>query len=116
MEVYQFYVAPPRQIPELEKLHSLREQNLSENLEAIAQIKAIAQESNTKFILALTPLLREFQGLTEEEIQARKRLQQLVEAENINYLDFLEIWSDFPQPEFLYRDHIHPSPQGNAER
>ncbi len=116
VELYQFYIASPRQIRGLEKLRSLKDENLAANLAAIKEIKAIALQSNTKFILALTPLLREFeQGSTEEETTARKRLQQLVEIENINYLDFLEIWSDFPQPEFLYRDRIHPSPQGNTK-
>ena len=33
--------------------------------------------------------------------------------QQITYIDFLPIFTDFPQPEFLYRDHIHLSPQGN---
>lgn len=116
VELYQFYLASPRKIPELEKLGSQRDANLAANLTAIKEIKAIAEESNTRFILALTPLRREFkEGSTEEEKQARRSLQQLVKTSNINYLDFLQIWSDFPQPEFLYRDHIHPSPQGNTK-
>ncbi|MCC0176629.1 SGNH/GDSL hydrolase family protein [Waterburya agarophytonicola K14] len=117
IELYQFYLAPPRQIPELEKMRSARAENLTANLAAIQEIKAIAQKSNTQFILALTPLLREFEpeGSTSEETAARMSLEKLVEKEKINYLDFLKIWSDFPQPEFLYRDFIHPSPQGNTK-
>ena len=116
VELYQFYLATPRQIPELEKLRSLKQENLAANLAAIKEIKTIAEKSNTKFILALTPLLREFKAdLTEDELKARTSLQQLVTAEAITYLDFRELWSDFPQPEFLYRDRIHPSPQGNTK-
>ena len=37
------------------------------------------------------------------------------QTEKIEYLDFLKIWSDFPQPEFLYRDHIHPNLKGNTK-
>ncbi|MGD1917837.1 MAG: SGNH/GDSL hydrolase family protein [Pleurocapsa sp.] len=116
IELYQLYLAPPRKIPELEKLRSQWDANLPANLTAIKEIKAIAEKSNTRFILALTPLLQEFKkGSTKEEEQGRKRLQQLVETEKIDYLDFLQIWSEFPQPEFLYRDGIHPSPQGNTK-
>ena len=116
LELYQFYIAAPRQIPELEKLRAKQEENLAANLAAIKEIKAIAQQSETKFVLALTPLLREFQeDTTEAELKARKSLQKLAETGNIQYLDFWQIWSDFPQPEFLYRDRIHPSPQGNTK-
>ena len=115
-ELYQLYLAPPREIPELEKLRSQKDENLAANLAAIQEIKAIAQKHNIEFILALTPLLKEFKaGSTEEEERARTSLQKLVETEKINYIDFLQVWSDFPQPEFLYRDRIHPSPQGNIK-
>ena len=116
IELYQLYIAPPRQIPELEKLRAQTQANLKANLEAVKEIKAIAEQSGTEFILVLTPLLKEFkEGSTAEEQQARDSLQKLVTQDNINYLDFLQIWSDFPQPEFLYRDRIHPSPQGNTK-
>ncbi|MEM8831918.1 MAG: hypothetical protein AAGE96_21570 [Cyanobacteria bacterium P01_G01_bin.19] len=116
IELYQLYLAPPRQIPELEELRNQRKQNLIDNLAAIREIKAIAAKSNIQFILALTPLLSELQtGSTPEETEARNKLQQLVAAEEIEYQDFLQIWSDFPQPESLYRDRIHPSPQGNTK-
>ena len=115
IELYQLYIAPPRQIPELEKLRSQTKANLNANLSAIKEIKQIAGQSDTEFILVLTPLLKEFKEGSIEEEQARKSLQKLVNEEDINYLDFLQIWSDFPQPEFLYRDRIHPSPQGNTK-
>ena len=116
VEFYQLYIAPPKSIPELEQLKQAKDDHLSKNLAAIEEIKAMADAADTEFILALTPLLREFEeGSTDKEIEARQRLQQFVTAENINYLNFLEIWADFPQPEFLYRDRIHPSPQGNSK-
>lgn len=116
VELYQLFIAPPQAIPELEQLEPVPEERLEQNLAAVAKIKAIAQASNTKFVLVLTPLLREFEsGSTENELAARKALQELVTAENITYLDLLQDWADFPQPEFLYRDRIHPSPQGNTK-
>ena len=116
IELYQLFIAPPRQILELEQLRAQTQENIKGNLSAIAEIKAIAERANVKFVLVLTPLLKEFkEGSTAEEQQARDSLQKLVTEENINYLDFLQIWSDFPQPEFLYRDRIHPSPQGNIK-
>lgn len=116
VELYQLFIAPPKSIPELDRLKQVKDDRLSKNLAAIKAIKAIADTNNTKFVLALTPLLREFEeGSTDKELVARNRLQQLVITEKISYLDFLEIWADFPQPEFLYRDRIHPSPQGNSK-
>lgn len=114
IELYQFYFTSPKPIPELEKLKQTESDRIGANLAAIAEIKEIAEKSNTKFILAITPLLREFNGESQDdEVEARQRLQELTSRENIEYIDFLKVWADFPQPEFLYRDHIHPSPQGN---
>ena len=98
-----------------------RNDRLKQNLAAIADIKAIADAANAEFILVLTPLLREFDSSTQSELTARTRLQELVDKENINYLDILSAWADFPQPEFLYREaepsahRIHPTPQGNIK-
>ena len=115
-DLYQFYFASPQPIPELEQLRQSETDKVEANLAAIREIKAIAEKSNTKFMLAITPLLAEFkQGAGENKMKARKRLQDLVQTENIEFIDFLKVWSDFPQPEFLYRDHIHPSPQGNTK-
>lgn len=117
IEYYQLFVASPPKIPKLEALQQATSENdrLSQNLAAIEEIKAIADASQTEFMLVLTPLLREFDGSTELESAARKQLQELVAAKNIKYIDILSEWSEFPQPEFLYRDRIHPSPQGNTK-
>jgi len=118
IEYYQLFIAAPQPIPELEQLKEAAPENdrLEQNLAAIAEIKAIADAAKVEFILVLTPLLREFQsGSTESELESRKRLQELVAAKQINYIDVLSEWADFPQPEFLYRDRIHPTPQGNIK-
>ena len=113
MELVQKYLKKSTVIPQLQQIQQEKGDRVGFNLEAISQIKAIAQTNNTRFILAFTPLLRELQqGSRDYELKARKRVQQLVEKQNIIYLDFLTIFTDFPQPEFLYRDHIHLSPQG----
>lgn len=116
IELFQLYLVADKPIPELEKLRESEQNKVEKNLVAIKKIKQMAETADTRFILAMTPLLREFQsGGTDQEIEARKRFEELVTTENIEYLNFLEIWSDFPQPEFLYRDHIHPNLQGNTK-
>jgi len=115
IEVYQTLQEPPV-IPELEQLQNSEKDKLTKNLAAIAEIKQLAKASDTRFILAITPLLEELQTESTPEIRnARKKLRGLVDSEKIEYLDFLKIWSDFPQPEFLYRDRIHPNLQGNTK-
>jgi hypothetical protein len=85
------------------------------NLAAIEQIQAIAQQSNSRFVLAMTPLLRELgqPGPKDYEIKARQRLQEFAESKGITYIDFLPIFNGVSQPSQLYRDHIHLSPEGN---
>ena len=111
VELYQTFIVTPQPSPEPEL--EVAKDRLEKNLAAIVEIKAIADAANTRFILVLTPLLREFESATADELAARKQLQELVTAEKIDYIDVLQAWADFPQPEFLYRDRIHPSPQGN---
>lgn len=115
IELYERYLKKPELIPELEQIKKEAGDRVGFNLEAIAQIKAIADNNNTQFILAFTPLLRELkEGSRDYEERARNRVQELVNQQQITYIDFLPIFADFPQPEFLYRDHIHLSPQGET--
>ena len=115
IELAQKYFIKAKNIPELQQIQQEKGDRVGFNLEAIAQIKAIADNNNTRFILAFTPLLREIeQGSRDYEIEARKRVRELVNAQNITYIDFLDRFTNFPQPEFLYRDHIHLSPQGET--
>ena len=85
------------------------------NLTAIEQIQAIANQENSQFILVMTPLLRELPelGSRDYELKARKRLKEFTHQKNIVYIDFLPIFQKQVNPEKLYRDHIHLSPQGN---
>ena len=115
IELYQRYIKRPQPIPELEPIKQEGGDRVGFNLEAISQIKAIANKENAEFVLALTPLLRELEeGSRDYEKVARKRLQELVDRQNTIYFDFLPLFADFPQPEFLYRDRIHLSPQGET--
>ncbi|NEP89369.1 MAG: SGNH/GDSL hydrolase family protein [Okeania sp. SIO2C2] len=85
------------------------------NLVAIKKIYELANQNNAKFILAMTPLLREVgePGPRDYEIKTRKRLEKFTQAENILYLDLRPIFKSISEPDSLYRDHIHLSPEGN---
>lgn len=82
---------------------------VGKNLNAITQIKKIADNNQAKLILAITPLKRELIPPYSEDFEkkARQRLAELTEAENIIYLDFLPIFQQQENPEILYHDHIH---------
>ena len=115
IELYQNYFVKTPSIPELEEVRKEKGDRVGFNLQAIKEIKDIAAANNTEFILGMTPLLRELKGTgsRDYELKARKRLQEFAASEEIVYVDFLRIFADFPQPEFLYRDTIHLSIQGN---
>jgi lysophospholipase L1-like esterase len=85
------------------------------NLEAIRQIKSMADSAAVQFLLALTPKKHEFgeSGPRDWEVKARKRLAELVKTEKITYIDFLPIFNSAEELATLYRDSIHLSPQGN---
>ncbi|AFZ35601.1 lipolytic protein G-D-S-L family [Stanieria cyanosphaera PCC 7437] len=116
IELYNQKFGKNQSIPEFEKIKQESGDRVGKILTAIKEIKILATEQNTQFIVAMTPLLRETKEKEQRdyEKEARKRLQDFAKTENLIYLDFLPIFQDFPQPEFLYRDHIHLSPQGNA--
>jgi hypothetical protein len=115
VELYERYFFKQKPIPQLETIKKESGDRVGLNLEAIASVKAIADNNNTQFILVITPLLRELEiEVRDYEQKARNRLQELVEQQQITYIDFLPIFADFPQPEFLYRDRIHLSPQGET--
>ena len=114
IELYDSYIPKQPPIPEL--IATAEEGDIvGFNLEAIKQIKTIAQRNRTELIVVMTPLLQELEsGSNEVEIMAKERLKELFTQEQISYLDFFPIFDDFPQPEFLYRDRTHLSPQGEA--
>ncbi|MGA9379124.1 MAG: SGNH/GDSL hydrolase family protein [Phormidium sp.] len=114
-EVFTRYVLPAPNIPELENLNQESGDRVGLNLTAIGEIQAIAKSSNSKFLLAMTPLLREvgFPGPRDYEIKERQRLTEFTTSNQILYLDFLPLFNSAESKESLYRDHIHLSYQGN---
>ena len=111
VEVWQLLVSPPTSILTPEESGD----RVGNNLEAMEEAKAIVQQNNAEFWIAMTPLLREIgdPGTRDYELRARKRLQEFAEKQDIPYIDFLPIFNAASSPEELYRDHIHLSPAGN---
>ncbi|BAZ80732.1 hypothetical protein NIES73_19950 [Sphaerospermopsis kisseleviana NIES-73] len=85
------------------------------NLETIGKIQNFAQENNSKFILAMTPLFREIgePRPRDYEIVARKRLSDFTKEQPINYIDSLPQFNSIYNPESLYHDSIHLNLKGN---
>lgn len=115
VELLQRRVFKQKPIPELQALHDESGDRVGINLEAIRQIQALTQQSNSQFLLAMTPLLREIgePGCRDYEIKARQRLDDFTEKQQITYIDFLPIFQEIPNPQALYKDHIHVNSQGN---
>ncbi|MEW6492315.1 MAG: SGNH/GDSL hydrolase family protein [Cyanobacteriota bacterium] len=88
---------------------------LNLNLNAICQIQTLAEEAGAKFLLAMTPRLREISepGSLDYELKCRDRLSQLAQTQSIYYLDFLPLFKACETPQRFYRDSIHLSSQGN---
>ncbi len=116
-EVFSRYVLPAPAVPEMKAVNDEKGDRVGLNLEAIRQIQTLAHAADAKFLLAMTPLLREISepGPRDYELKARTRLTQFTKGQNITYLDFLPVFNATQTPETLYRDHIHLSPQGNQK-
>jgi hypothetical protein len=115
IEVFNRYVFKPKPIPELQMIQDEGGDRVGFNLEAISKIQALAHQTNSEFLLAMTPLLREVgdPGPRDYEIKARQRLSEFVQAQQITYIDFLPIFNKNPNFKALYHDHIHLNLQGN---
>ncbi len=115
VEVYQRYIQKPKPIPEMEAVQKEGGDRVGVNLEAIRKIQALTHQANSKFLLVMTPLLREIgsPGSREYEIKARQRLNEFTKAQQIRYVDFLPIFNSTNDPKSLYHDHIHLNLQGN---
>jgi len=113
VEVFERYLTKPKPIP-VEMLQQETGDRVGANLEAIIKIQALASQSNSKFLLVMTPLLRELgqPGSRDYEIKARQRLTELSIQQQITYIDFLPIFNT-SNPQALYHDHIHLNLQGN---
>nr|WP_228014558.1 SGNH/GDSL hydrolase family protein [Fortiea sp. LEGE XX443] len=115
IEVWQRYVSKQQPIPELKAIQEEPGDRVGVNLEAIRQIQAITRQSHSKFLLAMTPLLRELgkPGSRDYEIQARQRLSEFTKTQQIPYVDFLPLFNAAPNAPALYHDSIHMNLQGN---
>ena len=110
-EVISRYFLPAPKVPAIQE----EGERVSLNLAAIKKIKEITNQNNAKFILVMTPLRREVgePGPRDYEMKTRKLLEEFNQTENILYLDLLPIFESVLEPDSLYRDHIHLSPEGN---
>jgi lysophospholipase L1-like esterase len=117
IEVIQRYALKPKPIPELAAIQAEGGDRVGANLAAIQQIQDFATQHNAKFILLVTPLLRELEksGLRDYEQKARQRLQTFTQAQDIPFVDFLSMFSTLEQPSAIYRDHIHLNLTGNQQ-
>jgi lysophospholipase L1-like esterase len=115
MEVWQRYIVKQKPIPEIQAVQNEPGDRVGINLEAIAKIQALTRQSNSQFLLVMTPLLREIgePGPRDYEIKARQRLSDFTKAHKISYVDFLPIFNSTTNPQGLFHDHIHLNLQGN---
>ncbi len=113
-EIVSRYLLPS---PKLPQEQPTEKELVAANLEAIGEIQKIVEKANGKFILAMTPLLREVgkPGSRDYEIKTRQRLTEFTQKKQILYIDFLPIFQSNSNPDALYRDHIHLSNEGNLE-
>ncbi|MDX2096454.1 MAG: SGNH/GDSL hydrolase family protein [Leptolyngbyaceae cyanobacterium bins.59] len=114
-ELLQRYWLRPALPPEVAKLQEEQGDRVGANLEAILKIGDRVNAQRGRFLLIMTPLLREVSasGPRDYEIKARQRLVEFTEEYRISYIDFLPIFKSAEEPSALYRDHIHLSPKGN---
>jgi hypothetical protein len=114
-EVVHRYLFPSSAIPELEALHAKGGDRVGGNLDAIRQIRELTLEADAQMVLVMTPLLREVKspGPRDYELQARQRLEEFTQVEQIAYLDVLPLFQAHDRPDNLYRDTIHLSPMGD---
>lgn len=116
-EVLKRYLLKAPPLPaELQTLQAETGDRVGRNLAAIEQIQQHIKANQGHLVLAMTPLKRELAsqgGPRDYEIAARQRLSDFAQAQQIPYLDFLDIFDASDRPEELYRDHIHLSPRGN---
>jgi lysophospholipase L1-like esterase len=115
VEVFARYLLKEQPNPEIQALQKEPGDRVGINLEAIAKIQALTHQSNSQFLLVMTPLWREIgePGSRDYEIKARLRLQEFTQAQQITYIDVLPIFNATPNVKALYQDHIHLNLQGN---
>ena len=84
-------------------------------LDAIRQIDHLTRQNKARFLLVMTPLLRELeQAPRDYELVARQRLSAFAQIESIQYIDFLTVFNaEIKTPKDVYHDHIHLNQIGN---
>ena len=114
-EIFTRYLGSASAVPEPPQPPEYIQDPVGFNLDKIAKIQDRVLSKNAQFLLAMTPLLREIgeSGPRDYEVKARQRLTALTEEQNITFIDFLPLFNQTPNPETLYRDHIHLSVSGN---
>ncbi|MGC1306762.1 MAG: SGNH/GDSL hydrolase family protein [Phormidesmis sp.] len=112
-EVLGRYFKQEQPIPGLKKIQQEGGDRVGKNLDAINGIYHKVTAEGGQFVLVLSPLKRELPGPRDYEIVARQRLTDWATEAGVPYLDLLETYQQHPEPESLYRDHIHLSPVGN---
>lgn len=115
VEVWQRYIAKQKPILEMKAVENEPGDRVGINLEAIGKIQAITRQSNSQFLLVMTPLLREIGEPVprDYEIKARQRLRDFTKTQQIKYIDFLPNFNSNTNPQSMYHDHIHLNLQGN---
>lgn len=116
-EVISRYGIPQKPIPELEAVQQEGGDRVGINLRAIEQIHEQAKRSDAKFLLVLTPLLREVgePGSRDYEQKARQRLTEFSQHHQIQLVDALSIFNQVSSSSRFYHDHIHLNQQGNQQ-
>ncbi|AFY33858.1 SGNH/GDSL hydrolase family protein [Calothrix sp. PCC 7507] len=115
VEVVQRYLLKQKPIPELTAVQNEPGDRVGINLAAISKIQALTHQTNSQFLLVMTPLLREIgkPGPRDYEITARQRLLDFTKTQQITYIDILPIFNSTKNPQALYQDHIHMNLSGN---
>ncbi len=116
IEVISRYLLPAPSMSEaLKAVQSEGGDRVGINLEAIRQIYQLVYQSNVRFLLVMTPLLRELESVPRDyELVARQRLLDLTQTESIQYVDFLTVFgAEIKKPKDVYHDHIHLNLAGN---
>ena len=113
-EVISRYLLPAPMSEALKTVQAEGGDRVGINLEAIRQIRQLVHQSNARFLLVMTPLLRELDAPRDYELVARQRLLDLTQTESIQYIDFLTVFgAEIKKPKDVYHDHIHLNLAGN---
>ena len=112
-EVLNRYLKKPQPVPGLKAVQDEKGDRVGKNLDAVEGIYQKAVADGAQFVLVLSPLKREIAGSRDYELVARQRLGSWADGAGVCYLDLLELYQKYPNPDELYRDHIHLSSQGN---